>query len=199
MADISAELVKELRERTGAGFMDCKRALTEAEGDLDKAALILRDKGLAAAAKKSSRDAREGLVSSYIHTGGRVGVLIEVNCETDFVARTDEFQKLVRDLAVQVAGLAPLYIDEQGIPPDALAMKQKELLLDESVQKKPENIRQQIVDGQLKKWYSQVCLLDQPFRDEERTVRELVTEKIATIGENIRVRRFTRYALGEDL
>ena len=199
MADISAELVKELRERTGAGFMDCKRALTEAEGDLDKAALILRDKGLAAAAKKSSRDAREGLVSSYIHTGGRVGVLIEVNCETDFVARTDEFQKLVRDLAVQVAGLAPLYIDEEGIPPDALAMKQKELLLDESVQKKPENIRQQIVDGQLKKWYSQVCLLDQPFRDEERTVRELVTEKIATIGENIRVRRFTRYALGEDL
>ena len=199
MADISAELVKELRERTGAGFMDCKRALTEAEGDLDKAAVILREKGLAAAAKKSSRDAREGLVSSYIHTGGRVGVLIEVNCETDFVARTDEFQKLVRDLAVQVAGLAPLYVDEEGIPPDVLAMKQKELLLDESVQKKPENIRQQIVDGQLKKWYSQVCLLDQPFRDEERTVRELVTEKIATIGENIRVRRFTRYALGEEM
>jgi elongation factor Ts len=199
MADISAELVKELRERTGAGFMDCKRALTEAEGDLDKAAVILREKGLAAAAKKSSRDAREGLVSSYIHTGGRVGVLIEVNCETDFVARTDEFQKLVRDLAVQVAGLAPLYVDEEGIPPDALAMKQKELLLDESVQKKPENIRQQIVDGQLKKWYSQVCLLDQPFRDEERTVRDLVTEKIATIGENIRVRRFTRYALGEEM
>ena len=199
MADISAELVKELRERTGAGFMDCKRALTEAEGDLDKAAVILREKGLAAAAKKSSRDAREGLVSSYIHTGGRVGVLIEVNCETDFVARTDEFQKLVRDLAVQVAGLAPLYVDEEGIPPDALAMKQKELLLDESVQKKPENIRQQIVDGQLKKWYTQVCLLDQPFRDEERSVRDLVTEKIATIGENIRVRRFTRYALGEEM
>ena len=128
MADISAELVKELRERTGAGFMDCKRALTEAEGDLDKAAVILREQGLAAAAKKSSRDAREGLVSSYIHTGGRVGVLIEVNCETDFVARTDEFQKLVRDLAVQVAGLAPLYVDEEGIPPDVLAMKQKELL-----------------------------------------------------------------------
>ncbi len=199
MADISAELVKELRERTGAGFMDCKRALTEAEGDLDKAAVILREKGLAAAAKKSSRDAREGLVSSYIHTGGRVGVLIEVNCETDFVARTDEFQKLVRDLAVQVAGLAPLYVDEEGIPPDVLAMTQKELLLDESVQKKPENIRQQIVDGQLKKWYTQVCLLDQPFRDEERSVRDLVTEKIATIGENIRVRRFTRYALGEEM
>jgi elongation factor Ts len=115
------------------------------------------------------------------------------------VARTDEFQKLVRDLAVQVAGLAPLYVDEEGIPPDVLAMKQKELLLDESVQKKPENIRQQIVDGQLKKWYTQVCLLDQPFRDEERSVRDLVTEKIATIGENIRVRRFTRYALGEEM
>jgi elongation factor Ts len=199
MADISAELVKELRERTGAGFMDCKRALTEAEGDLEKAIQILREKGLAAAAKKAGRDAREGLVSSYIHTGGRVGVLIEVNCETDFVARTDEFQKLVRDLAVQVAGLAPLYVDEERIPPAVLAAKQAELLADEATQKKPENIRQQIVEGQLKKWYSQVCLYDQPFRDEERTVRELVTEQIAKIGENIRVRRFTRYALGEEL
>ncbi len=198
MADISAELVKELRDRTGAGFMDCKRALTESEGDLEKAVLILRDKGLAAAAKKAGRDAREGLVSSYIHTGGRVGVLIEVNCETDFVARTDEFQKLVRDLAVQVAGLSPQYVDEAGIPPADKALKQRELLADEATQKKPEAIRQQIVDGQLKKWYSQVCLLDQPFRDEERTVRDLVTEKIATIGENIRVRRFTRYALGEE-
>ena len=199
MADISAELVKELRERTGAGFMDCKRALTETEGDLDKAVVVLREKGLAAAAKKSDRDAREGLVTSYIHTGGRVGVLIEVNCETDFVARTDEFQKLVRDLAVQVAGLAPLYVDVDRIPAEDFAAKQAELLADESVQKKPENIRPQIVEGQLKKWYSQVCLLEQPFRDEDRTVRDLVTEKIATIGENIRVRRFTRYALGEEL
>ena len=199
MADISAELVKELRERTGAGFMDCKRALTEAEGDLDKAAVILREKGLAAAAKKSSRDAREGLVSSYIHTGGRVGVLIEVNCETDFVARTDEFQKLVRDLAVQVAGLAPLYVDEEGIPPDVLAMKQKELLLDESVQKKPENIRPQIVDGQLKKWYQQVVLTEQPYRDTDQTIGELITSAIATIGENIKVRRFVRFEVGEEL
>ena len=199
MADISAELVKELRERTGAGFMDCKRALTEADGDLEKATLILRDKGLAAAAKKAGRDAREGLVSSYIHTGGRVGVLIEVNCETDFVARTDEFQKLVRDLAVQVAGLDPLYVDADRIPAEDLAAKQAELLADEATQKKPENIRAQIIEGQLKKWYSQVCLLDQPFRDEERTVRDLITEKVATIGENIRVRRFTRYALGEEL
>jgi elongation factor Ts len=199
MADISAELVKELRERTGAGFMDCKRALTEADGDLDKATTILRERGLAAAARKSSREAREGLVSSYIHTGGRVGVLIEVNCETDFVARTDEFQKLVRDLAVQVAGLSPAYVDQESIPAGDLDAKRAELLADESVQAKPEVIRSQIVEGQLKKWFAQVCLLDQPFRDEERTVGELITDRVATIGENIRVRRFTRYALGEDL
>ena len=199
MADISAELVKELRERTGAGFMDCKRALMESDGDLDKATIVLREKGLAAAAKKAGRDAREGLVSSYIHTGGRVGVLIEVNCETDFVARTDEFQKLVRDLAVQVAGLAPQYVDIDRIPAEVLAAKQAELLADESIQKKPENIRPQIVEGQLKKWYSQVVLYEQPFRDEDRTVRDLVNERIATIGENIRIRRFTRYALGEEL
>ncbi len=199
MADISAAAVKDLRERTGAGFMDCKNALVASDGDVEKAVALLREKGLAAAAKRADRDAREGLVSSYIHTGGRVGVLIEVNCETDFVARTDEFQKLVRDLAVQVAGLAPLYVDPDHIPPDVLAAKQAECLADEAVQKKPENIRQQIVDGQLKKWFSQVCLYDQPFRDEERTVRELIVERISTIGENIRVRRFTRYALGEEL
>ena len=199
MADISAEQVKELRERTGAGFMDCKRALTEADGDLDKASAILRERGLAAAAKKSSRDAREGLISSYIHTGGRVGVLIEVNCETDFVARTEEFQKLVRDLAVQVAGLSPKYVDQASIPESDLQAKKAELAVDPSVQGKPETIRPQIIEGQLKKWYAQVCLLDQPFRDEERTVGALITDRIATIGENIRVRRFTRYALGEDL
>jgi elongation factor Ts len=199
MADTSAEKVKELRERTGAGFMDCKNALVEADGDLDRAVVLLRERGLAAAAKKAGRDAREGLVSSYIHTGGRVGVLIEVNCETDFVARTDEFQKLVRDLAIQVAGMAPVYVDADAIPADVLEAKKAELLTDESVQKKPEAIRPQIVEGQLKKWYSQVCLYDQPFRDEERSVRDLVIEKISTIGENIRVRRFTRYALGEEL
>ena len=198
MADISAELVKELRERTGAGFMDCKRALTEAEGDIEQAITLLREQGLAAAAKKAGRDARDGLVSSYIHTGGRLGVLIEVNCETDFVARTDEFQKLVRDLAVQVAGLAPLYVDADAIPAAALEAKKADLLTDETVQKKPEAIRAQIVEGQLKKWFAQVCLYDQPYRDEERTVRDLVNEKIATIGENIRVRRFVRFALGED-
>ncbi len=198
MADITANLVKELRERTGAGFMDCKKALTESGGDIETAIGLLREKGLAAAAKRAGRDAREGLVSSYIHTGGRVGVLIEVNCETDFVARTDEFQKLVRDLAVQVAGLAPLYVDQERVPAADLAARQAELLADESTQMKPEAIRPQIVEGQLKKWYSQVCLYDQPFRDEERTVRDLINERIATIGENIRVRRFTRYALGEE-
>jgi elongation factor Ts len=199
MPTITADAVKELRERTGAGFMDCKNALVEADGDLDRAIVLLRERGLAAAAKKAGREAREGLVSSYIHTGGRVGVLIEVNCETDFVARTDEFQKLVRDLAVQVAGMAPLYVDAESIPAEVLDAKKAELLADESVQKKSEAIRPQIVEGQLNKWFSQVCLYDQPFRDEERSVRDLVTEKIATIGENIRVRRFTRYALGEEL
>jgi elongation factor Ts len=199
MANISAEAVKNLRELTGAGFMDCKRVLEETDGDVEKAVLLLRERGLSAAAKKSGREAREGLVSSYIHTGGRVGVLIEVNCETDFVARTDEFQKLVRDLAIQVAGLAPLYVDVDGIPAEDLERKKAELATDPAASGKPAEIREKIVDGQLKKWYREVCLLEQPFRDEERSVRDLVTDRIATIGENIRVRRFVRYALGEDL
>ena len=199
MAEITAQAVKDLREMTGAGFMDCKNALVASDGDVDKAVALLREKGLAAAAKRADRDAREGLVSSYLHTGGRLGVLIEVNCETDFVARTDEFQKLVRDLAIQVAGMGAQWVDADAIPADVLEAKKAELLADPATQKKPETIRPQIVDGQLKKWYSQVCLLDQPFRDEERSVRDLVTEKIATIGENIRVRRFVRYALGEEL
>jgi len=199
MATISAEAVKNLRELTGAGFMDCKRALEETDGDVGAAVTILRERGLAAAARKSGRDVREGLIASYIHTGGRVGVLIEVNCETDFVARTDEFQKLVRDLAIQVAGLAPLYVDVDAIPPADLDAKKAELAADPAAASKPVEIREKIVDGQLKKWFKEVCLMDQPFRDEERSVRELVTERIATIGENIRVRRFVRYALGEDL
>ncbi len=199
MADISAQAVKELRERTGAGFMDCKRALEETGGDFDKAVALLRERGQAAAAKKADRDAREGLIGSYIHTGGRIGVLIEVNCETDFVARNDQFQKLVRDLAIQVAGLRPEYIDPDGIPAEVLATKRAELLADEATQKKPEAIRAQIVDGQLKKWFKDVTLLEQPFRDTDQTVRELITDAIATIGENIRVRRFSRYELGEEL
>ena len=199
MTEVSAQEVKALREATGAGMMDCKRALVESDGDVEKAVALLRERGLAAAAKRAGREAREGVVGSYIHPGGRVGVIIEVNCETDFVARTDEFQKLVRDLAIQVAGLAPLYVDAERIPEAALEAKKAELLGDEAVQKKPEAIRGQIVEGQLKKWYSQVCLYDQPFRDEERTVRDLIIDRIATIGEQIRVRRFTRYALGEEL
>jgi elongation factor Ts len=179
--------------------MDCKRALEQADGDMDKAIAALREKGLAAAAKKSGREAREGLVSSYIHAGGRLGVLIEVNCETDFVARTEEFQGLVRNLAMQVAGLAPTWVDVENIPADALEAKKADLLADEATASKPENVREKIIEGQLKKWYRDVCLLEQPFRDEERSVRDLVNEKIATIGENIRVRRFTRYALGEEL
>ncbi len=199
MANFSAGDVKVLRERTGAGMMDCKRALEETDGDVEAAVAILRERGLAAAAKRAGRDAREGVVASYIHPGGRVGVLIEVNCETDFVARTDQFQKLVRDLAMQVAGLAPIYVDVDRIPEDELAAKKAALLGDETVQKKPEHLRGQIVEGQLKKWYTEVCLLEQPFRDTDQTVRDLVTGAIATIGENIRVRRFTRYGLGEEL
>ncbi len=180
-------------------MMDCKRALDETGGDMDKAVALLRERGLAAAAKKSGREAREGLISSYIHTGGRVGVLIEVNCETDFVARTDEFQKLVRDLAMQVAGLAPLYVDVDSIPAEVLSAKRAALLADQSTLGKPEAIREKIVEGQLNKWYKEVCLLEQPFRDEDRSVRDLVTQKISTIGENIRVRRFVRFALGEEM
>jgi len=198
MADITAEAVKRLRELTGAGMMDCKRALTEADGDVDKAVAVLRERGLAAAAKKSGREAREGLISSYIHTGGRVGVLIEVNSETDFVARNDRFQELVRALAVQVAGLSPRWVDIDEIPEEELTAKRAELAQDPGVASKPADIQEKILDGQLKKWFKEVVLLEQPYRDEERSVRELVNEAIATIGENIQVRRFTRYALGED-
>jgi elongation factor Ts len=201
MADttISAETVKELRERTGAGFMDCKRALEESGGDLDKATALLRERGQAAAARKSGREAREGIIGSYIHAGGRLGVLIEVNCETDFVARTDDFQKLVRDLAMQVAGLAPEYVTVESIPADVLEAKRQELLADGATQAKPENIRSQIVDGQLRKWYQSVALYEQPFRDSDQSVGQLVTDAVARIGENIRVRRFARYQLGEEL
>jgi len=199
MATITADAVKDLRERTGAGMMDCKRALEESSGDVEKAVLLLRERGVAAAAKKSDREVREGLISSYIHTGGRVGVLIEVNCETDFVARTEEFQNLVRALAIQVAGLSPKWVDVDQIPADALAAKRAELAADPTAAAKPAEIREKIIDGQLKKWFKEVVLLEQPFRDTEQTVRELVTDGIASLKENIQVRRFARYALGEDV
>jgi elongation factor Ts len=190
MTSITADAVKELRDRTGAGFMDCKRALEEADGDLDKAVAILRERGLAAAAKKSGREAREGLISSYIHTGGRVGVLIEVNCETDFVARTDEFQKLVRDLAVQVAGLAPQWVTLEDVPPEAIEAKRRELADDPRARDD--------IEANVNRWLKEAVLYEQPFRDTNGPVRDLINERIATMRENIRVRRFTRYALGEE-
>jgi elongation factor Ts len=200
MATITAEMVRDLRERTGAGMMDCKRALEESGGDVDKAVTALRERGLAAAAKKSGREAREGLVSSYIHTGGRVGVLIEVNCETDFVARTEQFQQLVRNLAVQVAATFPRWASIEDIPANVADAKRAEILGAADVEGKPENVRESIASGRLRKWYSEPggVLLEQPFRDSEQSVRDLVADAIATIGENIQVARFARYALGED-
>jgi elongation factor Ts len=191
MADITADLVKQLRDATGAGFMDCKRALQETDGDLDKAVALLRERGVAAAEKKSGREAREGLISSYIHTGGRVGVLIEVNCETDFVARNEDFQKLVRDLAIQVAGLAPRWVAREDVPDTTIEARRAEFQEDPRTRDD--------VDAHLERWLKEVVLLDQPFRDTNQTVRDLVTNAIAKIGENIVVRRFTRYALGEEL
>jgi elongation factor Ts len=177
--------------------MECKRALEETGGDIEKAALLLKERGQAAAAKRAGREAKDGLISSYIHTGGKIGVLIEVNCETDFVARTDEFQKLVRDLAMQVAGLRPLYPTIESIPAEELEEKKIELLASDSLAGKPEAIRGQIVEGQLKKWFAEVVLLEQPFRDQDITVGALITEAIHKTGENIRVRRFVRFELGD--
>jgi elongation factor Ts len=197
---ISASAVKDLRDRTGAGFMDCKRALEDASGDVDKAVSLLKERGMASAARKSGREAREGTISSYIHPGGRLGVLIEVNSETDFVARNDEFQKLVRDLAMQVAGMAPNYVTVDSIPADELDAKRAELMAEPDVQAKPENVRATIVEGKLRKWYQGVggVLYEQPFRDSDQTVGDLVSDAIARIGENIVVRRFSRYQLGEE-
>ena len=197
MAKITAETVKLLREQTGAGVMECKRALEETDGDLEKAALVLRERGQAAAAKRAGREANQGQISSYIHTGGKIGVLIEVNCETDFVARTDEFLRLVRDLAIQVAGLRPLYTTIESIPAEVLEAKRAELLADKATLGKPESVRGQIIEGQLKKWFAEVVLVEQTFRDQDRTVGALITEIIAKTGENMRVRRFVRYELGE--
>jgi len=196
---ITAEAVKQLRERTGAGFMDCKRALEETDGNVDKAVALLKERGAASAEKKAGREAKDGLVASYIHTGGRIGVLIEVNAETDFVARNEQFQTLVRNLAMQVAGLKPSYVSVESIPADILDAKRTAILEDPVTQSRPENVREKIVDGQLRKWYEQVVLLEQPYRDTDINVKQLITDAIATIGENIVVRRFTRYELGESL
>ena len=197
--EITAALVKDLRDRTGAGFMDCKKALAECDGDVEAAIEWLKATGVAKAADRAGREARDGLVASYIHAGGKLGVLIEVNSETDFVARNEDFQKLVKDIAMQVAGLAPKYVTIDDIPAEELEARKAELLADESTQNKPEEIRERIVEGQLNKWYREVVLYEQTFRDTEQTVGELVTEAVARIGENIRVRRFVRFQLGEAL
>ncbi len=190
--DISTNLVKELRTRTGAGVMDCRAALQQASGDLDKAAEILRAKGLATAAKKVGRVASEGVVDAYIHTGGRVGAMVEVNCETDFVARTEVFQRLVRDMAMQVTAATPQYVSREEIPPEVLEAQRGQFA--NELTGRP----LAAVDGRLEKWVQDVALLEQPFiKDESRRVREVITEAIAKLGENIQVRRFARFKLGE--
>ena len=201
MADISAKLVKELREKTGAGMMDCKKALTESNGDLEKAVEWLRQKGIASAAKKEGRVAAEGLVHSYIHTGGRVGVLVEVNCETDFVARRDEFKGLAQDVAMQIAACPNVeYVKVEDIP-QAMIDREKEIEMGrEDLASKPENIREKIVQGRIEKRLKELALLDQPFiKDQNITVDELVKRSVAQLGENIQVRRFTRFVLGEGI
>lgn len=198
MAEISAERVKELRERTGAGFMDCKRALEETGGDLEKAVVRLREKGLAAAAKKAGRTASQGLIYAYIHPGGRVGAMVEVNCETDFVARTDEFVSLAKDIAMQVAASQPRWVRREDVPAAELEREREILLAQARSENKPERVIQQMVEGRLKKFYAEWCLLEQPFiRDPNVTVGDVIRQAIAKLGENIEVRRFVRYALGE--
>lgn len=197
---ISASLVKELRERTGAGMMDCKKALAETGGDIEKAADYLREKGLAAAAKKAGRIAAEGLVEAYIHGAGRIGVMVEVNCETDFVAKTDDFKTLARDIAMQIAAAKPEFVSREEVPAEAVE-KEREILRAQALNEgKPEKIVEKMVEGRIDKYFKEVCLLEQPFiKDPDMTVQQLLTDKIAKIGENINIRRFTRYELGEGI
>jgi len=198
--EITAAMVKDLRQKTGAGVMACKKALDECEGDIEKAIKHLREKGTAVAEKKLGRATQEGAIASYIHTGNRIGVLLELNCETDFVARTDEFQNLVKDIAMQIAAKRPLYIKREDVP-EAEIDNEKSVLKTQALNEgKPERVVDKIIEGRLEKFFSNVCLLEQEFiKDPEKTIGSLITEKIATIGENIIVRRFTRYELGEEL
>ena len=197
---VTSSDIAKLRAMTGIGMMDCKKALTETDGDMDKAIAYLREKGMAAAAKKADRIAAEGVVGSYIHMGGKIGVLVEVNCETDFVAKSDKFQALVKDIAMQIAAAKPLYIKEEDVPAEELE-KEKEILANQAKNEgKPEAIIAKMVEGRLKKYYSDFCLLDQPFvKDGDKTVQEVINEAILSIGEKISVRRFTRYEMGEGL
>ncbi len=198
MAEISAALVKQLRERTGAGMMECKNALVEANGDMAQAEVILRKKGIASAAKKASRSTKQGVIGSYIHAGNQIGVLVEVNCESDFVARTDDFRELVHDIAMQVAAADPQFIRKEDVTPEALEREkdiQRARALGEG---KPEKMVDRIVEGRLQKYYEEVCLYEQPFvKENSITVGDLIKSKIAKLGENISVARFTRYKVGE--
>jgi elongation factor Ts len=194
---IRPEDVKALREQTGAGIMDCKRALEESGGDVGQAVAWLKEKGLSTAAKKAGREVREGVIASYIHHGARLGVLVELNCETDFVARTDDFQQLARELAMQVAGLSPSWVSRDDVPADVLAERSREFAAEAERDGRPADRVAQIVEGKLNKWLESVCLLEMPFRDTEQRVSDLISEKIALLGENIRVARFARMAVGE--
>lgn len=195
---ITAQQVKQLRDQTGAGMMECKKALSEAEGDLNRAVTILRERGLAAAAKKADRETREGIVGEYIHAGGKLGVLVEVNCETDFVARTDEFQSLVRDIAMHIAASNPSYVQREEASEEELEGERAIYRNQALAAGKPEKVVDRIVEGKLNKFYSEVCLYDQPFvKDPDITVEEVVKSKIATLKENISVKRFIRYKIGE--
>ena len=194
--DIDPQLVKALREKTNAGMMDCKRALTEASGDLEKAEAILRTKGIAGASKKASRATKEGIVASYIHLQGKVGVLVEVNCETDFVAKNEIFRAFVKDITLHIAAAHPLYVSREDVAP--ATVESERAIYEAQVKGKPENVMKKIVDGKLDKFYSTVCLLEQGFiKNPDQTINELVASKIAELGENIVIRRFTRYLVGE--
>jgi len=199
LAEISPKLVMELRQRTGVGMMECKKALAEADGNLDLAIENLRKRGAAKAASKADRVASEGLVESYIHPGGRVGVLVEVNCETDFVARTDDFKALVKGIAMHVAAMGPVAVKREDIPADLVEHERRIYTEQVKAEGKPANIVEKIVEGKLNKWYSEVALLDQPYvKDDKKTVGALVQEAIARMGENIQVRRFSKFRLGQD-
>jgi len=196
--EVSASVVKELREKTGAGMMDCKKALAETQGDVQKAVDYLRQKGLAAAAKKADRVAADGAVGAYVHPGGKIGVLVEINCETDFVARTTEFQALLKDIAMQVAAATPRYIRREDVSPDELE-KEKEIYRQQALETgKPEKVIDKIVYGKIERFYSEVCLLEQSFiKDPDKNISTVINDAIARLGENIQIRRFARYHLGE--
>ena len=197
---VTAALVKELREKTGAGMMDCKKALSEVDGDIEKAITFLREKGLASASKKADRVAAEGAVGSYIHMGGKIGVLVEINCETDFVAKNDDFQMLIKDIAMHIAAANPLYLAKDDVPQSVIE-SERDILKNQAINEgKPENIAEKMVEGRISKLYKDICLLEQPFvKDPDKTVSEYVKEKISIVGENLVIRRFARYQMGEGL